>query len=213
MKKLFAMFTIIALVLLLTVSCGSRPQAPEDRYDDEIIKKLETSIDDQATAYYGLLEEPALDGFPEYIRNTVRNAPGNAILGIGTARRLTLPMSRSIATIKAMEDITRQLEIIARDMVTDYITTSRADPQIAFAFLNRSNTTWDVRSSSVIDEAMADDGYYWVVIMLSQNNVARIIELNADSLVPGSSAAMWSSMRLDAALERNNLAFRAQHGF
>lgn len=211
------MLGVIASVFSLFVSCGSRPLTPKSQCDDETIKETELPIGYQALRNVEYSELPAemesehfFCEIPKYIRNTLRTAPTNAILGIGTARRLTLPVSRSVATIKAREDISRQLEIIARDMVGSYLAASETDPQIALAFLERSDTTWDVRGSSVIDEVMADDGYYWVVVMLSRNNVARIMELHAARLVPGGNAAMWSTERMDAALERNNLAFRAQ---
>ena len=210
------MFTVIALVFFLVVSCGSRQQVPEPDHDDETVEKQKLPIDDQfalGVEYYELLEDPASDGVPAFIRNTVRNAPEDAILGIGIARRQRLTVSRSIATTKAREDISRQLEIITRDMVTDYLDTYGTDPQTALAFLNRGDITWDVPGISIIDEAMADDGYYWVLVTLSRNNIARTIELHAAELIPSGNAAMWSTARLDVALERNNLAFRAQHGF
>ena len=197
--KSFALLAVTALAFFPAVSCVSRPHVSKPGYGAEIPFGDQVSADAEC---YGVPEEPDSDRIPQYIRNTVRSAPRNAVLGIGTARRLTLPVSRSAAMIKAREDISRQLEIIARDIAAGCPADSETDSRIALAFSDGSGTVWDVRGSSVIDEVMADDGYYWVVMMLSRNNALRTIELSAARSVPGE--------RMDAALERNNLAFRAQ---
>ena len=226
MKKSLAIITVTVLAFFPMISCSSRPQPLESLYGDGNVEVSGLSTDDEdldkilldnerSDLFAVYLElparlEPAFDEVPVFVVNVVGNAPENAIIGIGTARRRIVPTSRSVATIMARADISRQLEIMARDMVTGYLLSPNTDPQVALEFMDRSATTWTVFGSSVIHEAIADDGGYWVVAILSRANIERTIRLYAARLVPGSNPDMWSAERMDAALGRNNRALRGR---
>jgi len=157
MEKSLAIITVTVLAFFPMISCSSRPQPLESLYGDGNVEVSGLSTDDEdldkilldnerSDLFAVYLElparlEPAFDEVPVFVVNVVRNAPEDAIIGIGTARRRIVPTSRSVATIMARADISRQLEIMARDMVTGYLLSPNTDPQVALEFMDRSATT------------------------------------------------------------------------
>jgi len=226
MKKSFAVFAAIALAFFPAVSCVSGQRPAEPGYGDEPAEKPEPAVRRPDPGYRqhraapgGLpaelpalpeRPEPVFGDVPESVKNAVRNAPANAVVGIGAARMLTRPVSRNAAIINARSDVSRQLEIIAMDMIVSYLAAGQTDSEPAQTFLDGNPVTWIVPGSAVVYEFAADDGYYWVVVLLSRDNLARTMELNAAGLVPGAGAAMWYAGRVDAALQRNNSALWAR---
>jgi hypothetical protein len=115
---------------------------------------------------------------PEFVRDAVKNAPEDALVGIGTARLASMSQSRVTAATRGRAEISRQLETIIRDMVRDYQASSEVDPDSALAFqenitLALSHSTQ--QGSSVVDEDMDDNGNYWCVVMLTKGETAKEI--------------------------------------
>jgi hypothetical protein len=50
---------------------------------------------------------------PQFVRDALRNAPENALVGIGTAKMSTVGQSRIIAATRGRADLSRQINSIA----------------------------------------------------------------------------------------------------
>jgi hypothetical protein len=117
-------------------------------------------------------------GVPEFVRDAVRNAPEDALVGIGTAKLASLSQSRVIAATRARAEISRQMDTVVRDMVRDYQASSEVDPSAALAFQENITMTLSKSTqegSAVVDEDMDDNGNYWCVVMLTKGEAVRQI--------------------------------------
>jgi hypothetical protein len=143
---------------------------------------------------------------PEFVRNAVKNAPEDALVGIGTARLASVSQSRVIAATRGRAEISRQLNTVIRDMVRDYQASSEVDPSAALAFQENFTLALSqsrLQGSAVVDEDMDDNGNYWCVVMLSKGEAVK--EINQ--------AASQAKLRVPAAASfdaerRMNEAFR-----
>jgi len=185
--SVFVVVLVMAVVFAAT-SCGTGP----------------------AAAQPAAAPDRPIGGFvPDFVRNAVRTAPEDALVGIGTARLATISMSRTLAQTRARADISRQLNTIVRDMVTDYMATAETDPQAALSFqevITVAISESRLQGASTVDEDMMADGQYWVVVMLSRSNAAQEIASASESasrLQPGFDHAM-------RAIDRMNTAFDSQ---
>ena len=180
-KTLFV--ALAAAVVFATVSCGTTQRAASGRSVGGVV--------------------------PEFVREALTNVPENALVGIGTANLPSLNQSRTIAQTRARADISRQLNSVISEMITDYTASAETDPSAALAF-QETITTALSRSTLVgattVNEDATENGDYWVVMILTQDNAAREIANAAESaarLSPGANAAMWAEDRMNAALNNN----------
>ena len=150
MKKLF--FTAICLLAaILVISCASTG-------------KKERQVDSR---------------IPPAIREVIRNAPEDALVGVGTARMSTLSQSRTISQTRARAEISRQMSTLISDMVSDYTASSEIDHSATISFqqnitvaLSRSR----LQGASIIEEVEDANGNYWTVVML--NKTSTVNEIN-----------------------------------
>ncbi|MCL2600016.1 MAG: hypothetical protein FWD88_02390 [Treponema sp.] len=149
---------------------------------------------------------------PDFVRTAVGRAPGNAIVGIGTVRMANLHVARTISQTRAMTEISRQLQSVVKDMVTDYIAATSADPQVLLAFQEAITVTLSqnrIQGASIVYEGQDADGQYWVVTMITPRNAAAEIlaaaELTA-ARVPGVPPTVLADGRMDTALARQSQA-------
>jgi hypothetical protein len=142
---------------------------------------------------------------PEFVRDAVRNAPEDALVGIGTAKLASISQSRTTAALRGRAEISRQLDTVIRDMGRDYQVSSEADPSSALAFQENFTLALSqsrMQGASVVDEDMDEAGNYWCVVMLSK--VEAVKEINQ--------AAAQAKLRVPAAAsfdadKRMNAAF------
>jgi predicted small lipoprotein YifL len=115
---------------------------------------------------------------PAFVRDALKNAPQDALVGIGTAKMSTLSMSRVTAATRARAEIARQINLVVSQMVHEYTAASATDPAVLLLFQERVTTTASVAGLSglsVIDEDMDGEGNYWVVVMMGKEPVSDAI--------------------------------------
>jgi len=183
MKK--ALFiSIILLAAFVVLSCGSKPAA---------------KADDSGRAVSG--------GVPQFVRDAVRNAPEDALIGVGTARSATLSASRTNASTRARAEISRSLNSMISDMIVDYTAGSEVDHSAVLSFQENITTALSrstLVGSVVVDEDQDKDGNYWVVIMIGKNSAANEINQAAAAAklnIPAM-AAFNAMDRMDSAFDR-----------
>jgi len=117
-------------------------------------------------------------GIPQVVKDALKKAPEDALVGIGTARMGTISLSRTAASTRARAEISRQLNTMLQDMVRDYTASSEVDPNATISFtenitvaLSKSQLT----GASVVAEEIDDDGNYWAVVMLTKTNAVQEI--------------------------------------
>jgi hypothetical protein len=155
MKKII--FTITCLIaILMVMSCastgGNRTTDQERRVDGRI---------------------------PLEIRNAIRNAPEDALVGVGTARMASLNQSRTISATRARAELSRQMDTIVRDMVRDYTASSEIDHSASLSFQENITVALSqsrLQGSSIVDEIEDDRGNYWTIVML--NKTSTVNEIN-----------------------------------
>ena len=185
MKRTPLIPALIAAAALFAVSCGSAPAAP-----------------------------PAAQADPvgDFITEARRNAPENALLGIGTATHSSRPLATQTATARALADIARQLNVVVTNMITDYIAGSEAEPQAMLAFQESVTQTLarqQLVGSRPVAERLFGTGEMVVIVELSPSNAtANILSASesAAALAPHMGSAMWALDRMDQALQRQNMA-------
>lgn len=161
MKKL--LFIIIALLVIITASCNKTDKKTESAASKSDVAASDIAASD-VSASAAKTEESAVSpetvetaeskweipaNSPKFVKDAVKGAPKDAILGVGTARLASLNTSRTTATTRAHADIARQLSAVSstKDGITE---------TLSAAILS---------GVSVIDEDIDDDGGYWVVVM------------------------------------------------
>jgi hypothetical protein len=145
----------------------------------------------------------------------MRNAPEDALVGIGTARTATLEYSMTTATIRAEAEIVRQMCNMVEDMVRDYTAATEVDPSASLSFaenMTRAISMADLSGAMIVAENTDNnDGSYWVVVQLSKAEVVqqiRLAQAGAKQAAPAMSGFNAASM-LDAAF--NKAAMREIH--
>ena len=144
---------------------------------------------------------------PQFVKDALKKAPEDALVGIGTARAASLSLARTTATTRARAEISRQLNTMIQDMVRDYSAGSEVDPSAALSF--QENMTVALSKSTLtgsvpVEEDQDDNGNYWVVVMLSKTNTVN--ELNqaqaAAKLAVPALASFNAEDRMNAAFDK-----------
>ncbi|MDR1837294.1 MAG: hypothetical protein LBQ89_06505 [Treponema sp.] len=145
---------------------------------------------------------------PQFVRDAVRNAPEDALVGIGTARSATLNQSRTISATRARAELSRQMDTIIRDMVRDYTAGSEVDHSATLSFqenitvaLSRSR----LQGASVVDEDIDEAGNYWTVVMLGKSRAVQEINqaVSAAKLAVPAMASFNAEERMNQAFDRH----------
>ena len=188
MKRKFVVIALAAAVAFVAASCGSAP-APAPA---------------PAPAAH-------VDPIGDFIRDVRRNAPEDALLGIGTSTHSNRAMARTVAETRARAEITRQLDVSVRNMITDYIAGSEAEPEALLSFqenITQTLATSQLRGAVIRDE-MSIGGEQITIVMLSSSNVANEImtaSQAASQLAPHMGSAQWALDRMNSALVEQNAA-------
>jgi len=184
MKRTSVIFALAVSMAFFVTSCGSAPAAAPPVQADPV---------------------------SDFIRETRRNAPEDALLGIGTSTHSNRAMARTTAETRARAEIVRQLDVVVRSMITDYMAGSEAEPEALLSF--QESVTQTLAASQLRGAVIRDElnvgGEQITIVMLSSSNVANEIMSASESaaaIAPHMGAAMWALDRMDRALSEQNLA-------
>jgi hypothetical protein len=115
----------------------------------------------------------------------------------------------TVAQTRARADISRQLNTIIKDMVTDYQASSEVDPASALSY--QENITIALSQSKLQGAAVVGidedaNGNFWAVVQLSKSDVAKEINQAAAAakLEPAKAAAITAQDRMDKAFAKVN---------
>jgi hypothetical protein len=115
--------------------------------------------------------------FPQFVQDAIKNAPQDALIGIGTAKMATLNMSKTIAATRARADISQQMNTTIETMVVKY-RPKGVDPQVKTAFQETITVALSqstLQGARIAEEDTDDDGNYWVVVILDKTRVVEEI--------------------------------------
>jgi hypothetical protein len=204
MKKIIGVMVALCFVLGFA-ACGSTPKKTTTT-------TTTTTVTTTTTA--GKPERRVGGVVPQFVKDALKKAPEDALVGIGTARAQSLSLARTTATARARADISRQMNTMIQDMIRDYNASSEVDPQAALSF--QENITVALSKSTLtgsvpVEEDQDENGNYWVVVMLSKTNTVQ--EINqaqaAARLAVPAMASFSAEDRMNAAFDR---AYAAELG-
>ena len=150
---------------------------------------------------------PASSGMPSNVAYARRNAPEDVLVGIGTARMANVAQSRSLAATRARAEISNTMNVMIKNMASDYWASSEVDPQAQVAFAENITVTLSKSnlSGAVIQfEEPDNDGNWWCVMYLSKSNVTREISQAqaAARLAVPQAASIDATARMDEMFEK-----------
>jgi len=161
----------------------------------------------------GAKSAPANDGrkvdsrIPQFVRDAVKNAPEDALIGIGTARMASLNQSRTISSTRARAELSRQMDTIIQDMVRDYTSSSEIDHSAAISFQENITVALSkarLQGASIVNEDIDEAGNYWTVAMLNKSGVVQEINqaVAAAKLAVPAMASFNAEERMNQAFDR-----------
>ncbi|MDR2491474.1 MAG: hypothetical protein LBD20_08755 [Spirochaetaceae bacterium] len=108
MKKMLILFAGCVLALS---SCASGPKTTDDG-------------------------RAAVGGMPLFVRNAVKNVSADTLVGVGSAKigAAGLGQARTVAAARARAEISRQLNSMVRDMLTDFTASNEVTPKDANSY-------------------------------------------------------------------------------
>jgi len=198
MKKIIGV-TVALCFALGFVSCGSSPK-----------NNTSSTTTTTTPAAAGKSERRIGGVVPQFVKDAIKKAPEDALVGIGTAKAASLSLARTTATTRARAEISRQMNTMIQDMVRDYSAGSEVDTKAALSFqenmtvaLSKSTLT----GSAIVDEDQDDNGNYWVVVMLSKVNTVK--EINQAQAAARLNVPAMASFNAE---DRMNAAFDRAYG-
>jgi hypothetical protein len=118
---------------------------------------------------------PVLGGVPQFVNDAYLNASEDVLIGIGTYKigndTSKMGNAMTFAQTRARADISRQLQSIIKNMVTDYAATSELDPDASLSFqenITQALAKADLRGAKVVT-SNTDNGLLWVVMEYSKS--------------------------------------------
>jgi len=198
MKKITVICAAL-VTLAVFAGCASKPKTTTTT--------TTTTVTTTTTSPATSNERKVSGNVPQFVKDAMKKAPEDALVGIGTARMASLSQSRTMATTRARAEISRQLNTVMSDMITDFTAGSEVDHSAVLSYsenittaLSRSTLTGSVP----VEEDMDDNGNYWVVVMLSKTNAVN--EINqaqaAAKLAVPAMAAFNAQDRMNAAFDK-----------
>jgi hypothetical protein len=151
-----------------------------------------------------------IKGVPAFVNETYLNASEDVLVGIGTYKiggdTSRMSIGKTVAETRARADIARQLQVMVKDMITDYTAASELDPQAKIAFeenITQSLAKADLQGSKIIRMDVVD-GVMWVIMEYSKLLAGK--DLNAASaaakLAVPAAAAFDALSRMDTAFDK-----------
>jgi hypothetical protein len=144
---------------------------------------------------------------PQFVRDAVKNAPEDAVVGIGTAKMSSLSQSRVQAATRGRAEISRQIITFMKDMITDYTAGSEVDPSAALAYqevVSNALSQSAMSGAAVVDEDQTAGGDYWVVVMMPRDGAAKEVNQAAAAakLKVPQMAAFDAMKRMDERIDK-----------
>jgi len=199
MKKIIGIMVALCFALGF-VSCGSSPKTTATT----------TTTTTTTTAATSKPERKVSSNVPDFVKDAIKKAPEDALIGIGSAKLSTQSQSRTIATTRARAEISRQMNTMIQDMIRDYQASSESDPKAALSFqenmtvaLSKSTLT----GSRVADFDFTDDGTCWVVVLLDKSSTVQ--EINQAQAAARLNVPAMASFNAE---DRMNAAFDRAYG-
>jgi len=188
MKKTFFV-SMVLLMIIMAVSCVSAGGASGGT---QASSANERSVDSRV---------------PQFVKDAVKNAPEDALVGIGTARMASLSQSRTISATRARAELSRQMDTIIRDMIRDYTAGSEVDHSAVVSFQENITVALSqarLQGSSVVDEDVDEAGNYWTVVMLNKTRVVQEMNqaVSAAKLAVPAMASFNAEDRMNQAFDR-----------
>ena len=124
--------------------------------------------------------EVASSAMPPYIQRALNSPPENGIVAVGSARMQNTNMSRTTAAGRARAELSNTLNSFVTNMFEDFWAASEVDPQAAMSYQQNVTQTLSrsqLSGAQIIAQEEDREGEWWVVMLLSSNNV--INEINA----------------------------------
>ncbi|MCL2809371.1 MAG: hypothetical protein FWD24_04810 [Treponema sp.] len=152
-------------------------------------------------------QRPVSSRIPQEVRDAIRNAPEDALVGVGTANLRSLSQSRTVSATRARAELSRQMDTFIQDMVRDYTASSEVDHSATVSFqenitvaLSRSR----LQGAVIVDEVEDERGNYWTIVMLSRQNALNEVNqaVSAAKLSVPAMASFNAEDRMAAAFER-----------
>jgi len=174
MKRTSVILALAVSVAFFATSCGSAPAAPPVQAD------------------------PVSD----FIREVRRNAPENAILGIGTSTHANRGMARTTAEIRARAEIARQVDVMVRNMVLDYTAGSEAEQQALLQFTEGVTQTLaqQAQQGAIVRDELNIGGEQITIVMFTGEAFGSgLMDAHAAAavLAPHANQAMWAAERMN----------------
>jgi len=184
---------IVALcVAFAFLSCGSQPKTQPQ-------SQPQPQTTDQSSR--------VPSGFPQFVKDALKNVPEDVLVGIGVANLASPSQSMTVSATRARADISRQMNTIIQDMVRDYQASSEVDPKAALSF--QENITVALSKSTlvgskVVEQDQTADKSVWTVVWLSKADVVN--EINqaqaAARLATPAMASFSAEARMEEAFAR-----------
>jgi hypothetical protein len=120
-----------------------------------------------------------LGGVPGFVNEAYLAASDDLLIGIGTYKvgsdvsRISL--AKNMAETRARADISRQLQTIMQNMITDYTVTSELDPKAALSFqetITQALSKRDLRGARTVKMDTVD-GVLWLIMEYSKSQAAE----------------------------------------
>jgi hypothetical protein len=159
-----------------------------------------------------------LGGVPDFVNQAYLNASEDTIVGIGTYKvglnangalnTSRMGTAKTFAETRARADITRQLDVIVKDMVTDYAAQSELDDSAALSFqedITQTLAKQELVGAHTTQMNTDENGVLWVVMEYSKSAAAKSIQdaydasTAAKKLAPAAGAAFSALDRMDKA--------------
>jgi hypothetical protein len=150
-------------------------------------------------------------GIPSFVNEAIMNAPEDSLVGIGNYKTGGDPskigIGKTIAETRARADITRQLQTILANMVTDFTKTTEVEPSAAVSFqedITQTLSKADLRGSRVIKIDTDKNGILWIVMQYDQSAATEVVNqaVNAAKLKVPQAEAFDALERMDAAFNK-----------
>ncbi|MDR3130534.1 MAG: LPP20 family lipoprotein [Treponema sp.] len=152
-----------------------------------------------------------LGGVPAFVNEALLNAPEDVVVGIGTYKiggdMSKMALGKTIAETRARADISRQLQTIVKDMITDYTAVAEIDPDAALSFqenITQSLSKAELRGVKTVRMDRDNNGLLWVVMQYDKSAAAQEVNqaASAAKLAVPAAAAFDAIGRMDTAFSK-----------
>jgi len=120
-----------------------------------------------------------LNGVPDFVNDAFLAASEDVLIGIGTYKTGGDPAKvgtgKPYAEARARADISRQLQSIIENMITDYTANSELNPKAAISFqenITRALSKSELKGSKTVRMGTDSNGVLWIVMEYSKSLAA-----------------------------------------